>query len=297
MKTLALPAPAIAGLQDNWVFTPSPVRWWVRFKHSPLFHARPAPAHAIVRLPTSRQRWVALFLYAPDATLDEAQVYTLERLRDLDLPILCVVSSRQPSRIPDNLPAYCDALIWKGLEGYDFSAYALALHVLAQHSPDANVLLMNDSTFGPFSDFRGLLDAPPWALTGFTASSLGENHLQSYALVFRQWNQQSLQGVRNVLKPDRCFNDFDPVVTNQEQRLAACAARHGTVGALWFGDGSRVDDPMLRFPRELVKAGLPFLKKSLLGKNRMFNQVEACREILQSHGHPTPSEGLSYVPQ
>jgi hypothetical protein len=69
------------------------------------------------------------------------------------------------------------------------------------------------------------------------------------------------------------------------------------VGALWFGDGSRVDDPMLRFPRELVKAGLPFLKKSLLGKNRMFNQVEACREILQSHGHPTPSEGLSYVPQ
>jgi hypothetical protein len=289
MKTLAFPAPPVTGLQSNWTFSRSRVRWLVRLKHSPLIYARPAPAHDIIRPPIPRERWVALFLYAPAATLDDSQIYTLQRLRDLDLPILCILSSREPSHIPADLPAYCDALIWKGLEGYDFSAYTLAMRALAQYSPDANVLLMNDSAYGPFSDFRPLLNNPPWALTGFTASGLGENHLQSYAQIFRRWNLQGLEGARSVFNPDRCFNDFDPVVTNQEQRLAACASRFGTVGALWFGDGKSVDDPTLRMPRDLVAAGLPFLKKSLLGKNRIFNQEDVCREILEQHGHPQVS--------
>ena len=289
LKSIAFPVPIVSGLAENWEFQSSPAPMWLRLKNAPLFHRQKPPRHEIVKRPSAREHWVVLFIYAPTGRLDASQLFMLNRLKDLSLPLFVVATTPDPQVMPFEVLDASDALIWKGQPGYDFSAYALALRQLASDSPRSNVVVMNDSVCGPFSDFRPLLHSPPWDLTGFTASGLVENHLQSYALIFRSWDEAGFSALRGVLNPDRCFNAFDAVVVNQEMRLATLAASRGSVGALWYGDGRKIDDPTLRLPRELMDAGLPFLKKSLLGKNRMFNQESTCLAILEREGHPLPA--------
>jgi hypothetical protein len=292
MSPLCFPVPPVDGLETNWKFTASPPfawrSWRERLRHPAFLHVRPAPRFRVLVPPTPRSGWIALFIYSPAGLLDAAQRFTLQRLQDLGLDVLVVVATNDEARVPEELQGYCSALVWKALEGYDFSAYTIALRLLAAHSPGANVLLMNDSVFGPFSDFRPLLHNPPWALTGFTASGRNGNHLQSYALIFRNLTTDNLRGLSGILDPQRSFDHFDAVVAHQELRLAVHAARDRTVGALWYGDGVRIEDPTLRRPAELVQAGMPFMKKSLLGKYPMFNQAQACLATLGQHRHPLP---------
>jgi len=137
------------------------------------------------------------------------------------LPILVVCSCADGRRMLADLPGPCDALLWKAMPGYDFSACTLALrHLrhLSHPSPGADVIVMNDSVFGPFTPLRPVLEISRWDLTGFTASNELTNHVQSYAFCLR--------GVTLA-------------------RMARVAARAMMVGALWVSDATRVLNPTL----------------------------------------------------
>jgi lipopolysaccharide biosynthesis protein len=285
----------ISGLSANWDFQPSRVLRWERRQVVELFlqNAHKRPAWKEVKALKPKHRWVAYFMYAPDGVLSPTHIFTLSRLRDLGLPLLVVCASPHPNRLPSKLAGFCDALFWKDLPGYDFSAYTLALRQISQRSPNADVFVLNDSVFGPFSDFRTCIEKSPWDLTGFTASSQLTNHIQSYAFSLRNVDRWRMAALTPVFFPFASISSPQAVIRVQELRMARVAARSMKVGAFWFADTKDAVDPVIARPLELIDTGFPFLKRSLLSKLKGYVDQDLMLSRLQQLGHPIDIQSIS----
>lgn len=277
----------IPGLEKDWSFVPSP-RLWLDCQRAVLarVHARPVPRHIVLRAPGPRDEWIVYFTFTPAGEMTADRAFTLSRLRDLGVPLLIVCASEGPEKIHPSLAKAADALIWKDLSGYDFSGYTIALDLLATRSPGARVCVLNDSVYGPFSDLRPMLRSEAWDFSGFTASSMLENHIQSYAFVIRDLTPPFMQRMRKVFPARFAYNQAGHVIFCQELPMARLAHRDARVGALWYGRAGEVPDPTLNRAFELVDAGFPFLKKSLLTKQAHFADRSAVLGKLEQLGHP-----------
>ncbi len=146
---------------------------------------RAFPDHAEVRpITTRRDRWIASFVSLPEGRkLDAAHRYTLARLAESDAGLLIVCAAPSQADIPTELRDAADAMFWKALNGFDFSAYAIALHAVAKANPGADMLVLNDSTYGPFDLIRPVpirsiaVSAPSPALGRIGQGRIGVRHL------------------------------------------------------------------------------------------------------------------------
>lgn len=200
-------------------------------------------------------------------------------------------------------------MYWKGLTGFDFSAYALTLHNLVRLSPGCDLFLQNDSVLGPFGDIDRLIANMRWRLSGFLASSAVENHLQSYALFFRNLQPDFVVDLRSALCVSRSLDHWYDVVLRQETRLARIANRRYTVGSLWFdpsanraevsldktltrkltksGSGAnQTFDPSLVHAVTLLEQGFPFVKRSLFTRNQSLVDQVRLAKVLGDLGFP-----------
>ncbi len=202
--------------------------------------------------------------------------------------LICACPAGYP--VLDELRTRCDALYWKAFLSYDFSADALGLSELARLSPGADVLIMNDSVFGPFAPLKPFIDAAPWRVTGFTANATSmteENHFQSYVFIVKNLQMAVLEAAGTSISTAWAYDKIVSVILLQESRLARMLARHFDVGAYWCGIRRDKADLCLFLPRELIEAGFPFLKRSLLGKfATRFQNPEEMKALLESLGHP-----------
>jgi len=248
---------------------------------------RRAPRSRALKPVTKQKRWVAYFIFAPDGALQPYHDYTLLKLSEQDAKILIVMACRSRKDIPPDLQKRCDALYWKGLGGYDFSAYTIALNAIAGKSPRADVLVMNDSIYGPFCDLTPFFTQAPWDLTGFTASNCAKiRHIQSYAFILKNVTPERMRDLKWAF-PSKCaFNSAEGAVTCQELWLARVASRSMSVGSFWFGEEAVVQDPSLTRGVALLRAGFPFLKRSLHGKHDYLHLASAAIEQLKRLGHP-----------
>lgn len=199
--------------------------------------------------------------------------------------LVCACPASHP--VLDELESQCQALYWKEVKGWDFCAYSLGLTALAQHSSGSDVLVMNDSVYGPFVPLLPFLERAPWRLTGFTGNNQGENHIQSYAFIVRQLDVGLMQHMVNILDTRHRYRRQRAVVICQESLLASRAAEQYSVGAYWFTTSAEASDLCLGWPKQLLASGFPFMKRSLLGKfTDVFAPAEDMRGLLQSLGHP-----------
>lgn len=202
--------------------------------------------------------------------------------------VICSCPASHP--VLEELRTRSEALYWKDMPGYDFSAYALGMNELARLSPGADVLFMNDSIFGPFAPLEPLIQAAPWRVTGFTANATQiteESHFQSYAFIVKNLQTDLLEAAAPSISMNWAYDDIGPVILLQETRLTRMLARHFDVGAYWCSIQNDRADLCLFFPKELIEAGFPFLKRSLLGKFAThFQRPEEMRNLLTSLGHP-----------
>lgn len=276
------------GAHTYWTYVPSPPRWDIVLRR---WSARPtrqsAPAWKPLAPPATTGRWLMYFMYLPEGRLSPQHRFTLERLaaEDARLMIVCACPPNHP--VLTDLKNQCDALYWKSVEGFDFSAYAIGLTELARHAPGSDVLVLNDSMLGPFSPLTPFIERAPWRLSGLSASALEENHLQSFALIVRQLNAEFLQAVAPVISTEWCYDTSGPVILLQETRLARVASRHISVGAFWYTDGSRYQDLCLNCPEQMLDAGFPLLKRSLFGKfANGFQDPASMQALLRRLDHP-----------
>ena len=294
-RLLGLPAlPAmrvdLAVLERDWVFQPSranPLALTRRFRATS--RCGEAPDSRILKPLYPRSRWIAYFIYLPTGGLTAAHRYTLERLRgarDAGLLVVCATAASIPP--PAELHGIADALYWKDLGGFDFSAYALAIAETARLSPGADLLVQNDSVFGPFCPVDDLWPRMKWDLTGFTASGAVENHIQSYAFCLKSVDASKVEALRAIFPPGRAYQDYEAVLLRQETRMASVAALSMSVGALWYAPPDDCADASLFAALPLVDAGFPFLKRGLLTKHAGIYPRDAVIEVLRKLGHPTP---------
>jgi lipopolysaccharide biosynthesis protein len=291
LRSIHASTDTIAGMTRRWDFVPTPVqRWRIRQAvETVLRNSQPRPAwKAIVPL-NAQPAWTVYFLFSPDGVFTPTHRFALERLRDAGHRLMIVCAAPSAAAIPAEVAAFADALYWKALSGYDFSAYSAALREISHKSPHADVLVINDSVYGPFTDVRSVLAHAPWELTGFTATSQVENHIQSYAFVLKDVTPARMRSLATVMFPWRALSHPHDVIQVQETRFARVAARSLRVGAYWFAEKEQVLDPTLFRPIELIAAGFPFLKRSLTGKHQTLQDVEQIRELLFSLGHPVPA--------
>ncbi|MCH4891865.1 hypothetical protein GO308_01915 [Sphingomonas sp. SFZ2018-12] len=300
----------MASMIRNWDFVPSAPSLLVRLSRLKrrLAGRRAFPQwHAVVPVRPA-DRWNCLFLFAPDGTLSATQRHTLALVRGLSGRLMVVVATPDPGQIPDGLVETCDALYWKALGGFDFSAYSIALHAVANGAPGAHLYLQNDSVLGPLGDVDALIATTSWRLTGFLASANAENHVQSYALFFRQVTPDLIAALRPVIDMTHAYDRWQDVVTLQETRLARVASRALAVGALWYDPDSRsdvpglatglwrkitgtpvisgpVNDPSLTSATALVDMGFPFLKQSLLGRNAHLQDRARVAAVAARYGY------------
>lgn len=236
---------------------------------------------------TPHDTWFVYFIFAPDGNLTASHRFALSRLRDMACGVLVVCATAKPENVPGELQGFADALYWKALSGYDFSAYTLALWALSEASPHSDVCVLNDSVFGPFYDLRRFVHKAPWEFAGFTALDATENHIQSYAFIVRNLHPERMAGMRTVFHPRVVLNRATDVILCQETRFARVASRSMSTGAYWYTQEAVCLDPTLAKPFELIDLGFPFLKKSLLGRMSGFQPREAVLESLRRVGHPS----------
>jgi lipopolysaccharide biosynthesis protein len=256
--------------------------------HGLLTGLRLAPPRAELRPAYDASRWTCYFIYLPDGRLSAAHQFTLDRLRFLDRRLLVVCAAPSPACVPGELHDLADALWWKGLSGFDFSAYALGLGALVRAAPGADVLVLNDSILGPFTDPDEVLRTAAWDITGFTAFSMIENHVQSYAFRIRRLTCDLLGALGGVMPMRLAFDSYREVVYCQETRFARVAAKSASVGALWYADLAVSGDPTLYAGLDLLSNGFPFLKRSLLTRNSEIYPRDIIADALHARGHPLP---------
>lgn len=278
----------VPGVRTCWTYVPSRPTLDILYRRLKVrFAGRESrPPSRVLKDPSPRNTWVVYFMYCPLGVADARHEFTLLRLREQGFPVLCVCATPRSDLIPEISFELSDALVWKGLGGYDFSAYRIGLETLCEKSSGSRVLVMNDSMLGPFFDLHKFIDSVPWDLAGFTASALHENHIQSYAFVFSRMDWSRLHELDSVFLSSAAYDNVEAVILCQENRLARVASRSMSVGAYWYSDGRSVDDPCLRRPIELLDAGFPFIKRSLLGKMSHFQDPTVIRQRLDVLLHP-----------
>lgn len=255
----------------QWTFSPSPVPRWRRGQvlEAVLRRSVRAPASRVIKAaPTNgNMKWALYFAYLPLGGLSKSHEFTLRRLREQSFSICVVAAVDDWSKVPASLHELADAIVWKGLAGYDFSAYKIGLDLLSRIAEGASVLVMNDSVAGPLVDLNPFMDALPWDLNGFSATGKIENHIQSYAFVLKGLSRRRVRALRTVLFPWFACAARDDVIACQETRLARVAAESMDVGSLWY---SATSDVTQAAPFELLDAGFPFLKHSLATERSAF---------------------------
>jgi hypothetical protein len=279
---------------EDWTFERSrtELRWRVKRVKASVQGICSAPPHVAIRPVTRRESWTVYFVYAPTGHVSESQRFTIRKLKESERALCVVCATPDPSSMPEELSHTADALYWKHMRGFDFSAYRIGLHAVARHSTGSDVLLLNDSVLGPFSDINALLARSPWAMTGFTASASRENHIQSYAFHLSDVTPLRLKQLQTVLPGSFAFNTYDAVITCQETRMARIASHSMSVGSLWYC-ADRRSLPLVR-ATELLDRGFPFIKRSLLNKSAHFQDLRIIHSRLESFGHPlTEANGIS----
>lgn len=276
-------------LEKDWTFRPSrPDLRTILRRRAMRDRLVPAPAVETITPVRPRARWALYFIYAPDGRLRPSHRFTLRRLRSDGNGLAVVFASPSPSDMPPELPGLADALYWKDLPGFDFSAYAIGLRALAEHSAGCDVLVMNDSVYGPFCAPDALWRRAAWDLTGFTASGNIQNHVQSYAFLLRNWNADKLGHLSDILRDGDAYDDYRSVVFCQETRFAGQAAQVMSVGAWWYAEHRHCSDPTIHAALALLREGFPFQKKSLFTKYAHLVDQDAALAALTVAGHPPP---------
>lgn len=246
------------------------------------------PEYRIIKPIVRAARWCVYFVYAPENKIFDSHIYTINKLKSLGSRLLIVYASATNENIPKDLLDSADALYWKALDGFDFSAYTIALHGICENSHGADVFLMNDSVYGPFNDVVEKLEASRWKLTGVTATADVENHLQTYAFHIKGLEKVDLSNLKTVMSQGFCFNHFGAVVLNQETRFSRVASKAMSVGALEYCSGR---DLSLASPAERETKELSFLKRSLVeGKYKHLYPQQGLEEILSNKQHVYPNK-------
>ena len=184
-------------------------------------------------------------------------------------------------------PALLDRLagcIVRDNVGFDFAAWGHAYSLGGGFPQCSRLLLANDSVIGPldedsFAALIGRLRASTADMVGLTENRTPQRHLQSYFLAFGPRAlasaafRRAFAGMRSLPTKELVIDAYETSLT---RRLERAGLRAEALFPPLYDEPRSGDDTTARW-RELVDAGFPFVKASLLRDPR---HAEAVRSVV-----------------
>jgi lipopolysaccharide biosynthesis protein len=229
---------------------------------------------------------VCLFVtHAARPVLKPHVLHHLTSLVGAGFAVVLVINTdldRSALSIPPALAGRLAACLVRENVGFDFAAWG-HVYVLGQGFPAATrLLLVNDSVIGPlddqsFAEMIGRLRSTAGDVVGLTENAVPHRHLQSYFLSFGPRALQS-DALRAAFLNMHSLPTKELVIDAYETALTRQLSLAGlSVSALFpplYNDPRSADDTLIRW-RELIDAGLPYVKASLLTSTKEGNAVRA----------------------
>lgn len=229
---------------------------------------------------------VCLFVtYAAQPALKPHVLHHLASLASAGFAVVLVINTdldRNSMSIPPTLVDRLAACMVRENVGFDFAAWGHAYALGNGFLNCSRLLLVNDSVIGPLSAeaFSALilrLRQSSADVIGLTENALPHRHLQSYFLCFGPRALRS-EVLHRALMGLYCLPTKSLVIDAYETALTRQFERHGLVTAALFPPLSRdsrsADDTLIRW-KELIAAGFPYVKASLLASPRHHAAVRA----------------------
>jgi lipopolysaccharide biosynthesis protein len=172
--------------------------------------------------------------------------------------------------------------------GYDFGSWAAGIDALrTRGARPERLVLLNSSMYGPLAPLDPMLDrlfATGADVMGATESREFRPHLQSWFLAFSQraWDSERFASYWRRIRP---ATDKWGTILAHEQRWATDLALPGTPPAVAVSArtlGTR-RNPLTFTWRQLVLAGVPFVKRSLFFDNYDQVDMDGWKDFLAEH--------------
>lgn len=245
--------------------------------------------------------------YSKENKIEEYMGYMLRAIREHVAALYVVCNYPQILDGAEYIESYTDGIFYRENNGYDAGAYKdmlcsmLGWDKVYQYD---ELVLLNDSFFGPFYDMKSFFDLMEnetcdfWGMTrnfsGKTKSGYHyKPHIQSYFLVFRSAVLHSAQ-FRNFWDDLAYPVTFEEAIINFEIKINERLNDNGFVSKaltdIWGITFEANMNPCTFAFLELIRdRGLPILKKkSIIIRNRRFAEVLKAIEFLQTNNlYPT----------
>jgi lipopolysaccharide biosynthesis protein len=216
--------------------------------------------------------------FDPDGMVDAHILHALHDYRERFRRVVFVTTAALSNRA-DVLPLV-DDLIERPNEGLDFYSWKVGLQKLGAPTDYFEVIFCNDSMYGPLYDLDQALLCPSVReadLWGMSFSWQIRPHIQSYFFAMRNrlFAEGAAQGFWNAVRP---LPSKDAVIETYELGLMETFRSRGYgVGAVYRPPDRDFRNPTLQIWRDLLIAGVPYLKVALL---RLHSNERDVREIM-----------------
>lgn len=211
----------------------------------------------------------------------------LQAFATAGIKVLLIVVTDREVEVPQSLVDLADGVMVRQNAGYDFAAWAHAIHLHPELYGAPTLYLANDSLIGPADQprFAAMLDrvrASDADLVGLTESHEYRWHVQTFfvALKPRLLSSWWLHGFFDQI---RILNDKDAVIRAYEVRFAGAVEQSGHKVEIMF-PSERAANPTLYDWRGLIERGFPFVKALLLRGHFDDVDLTGWRETLERAG-------------
>ena len=280
-------------LPDGAILANSPFR--MTYSSPP--PAPPAPAWGVdfrIVKPLAMKQGDEVALFVTHSRTGALKPHVLAHLQALHaegISVLLIAVVDRPVVVPDAIVEIAAGVMVRANAGYDFAAWAHAIHLYPEVYGAAILYLLNDSVTAPpagdaFARTIARTRASTADLVGLTESQEYRWHLQSYFLGLKQ-SLLGTHALQTFIGQIQLTGDKDAAIQNYEMRFAPEMEAHGhRVETLFPSRIAR--NPTLFAWRALIAEGFPYMK--LLPLRGAFPDVDTAgwRETLAEAGFDVP---------
>jgi rhamnosyltransferase len=225
-----------------------------------------------------------IILFAHYDRNSEVKPYVLRMLQslcDLSGDIVFVSTCQLPDCEVEKLRPFAMSVVLRENTGFDFAMWQHTFRMIDTSNYD-ELVLANSSVFGPIYPLAPIFERmanDPCDFWGMTDSFMIRWHLQSYFLVFKRKALCSV-ALRTFLDSVLPYRDKFQLIRSYEIGLATYLSENGLYPGTfapvssWLKSPSKAarmrrarQNPTLRYARELLELGMPFVKVALLRDN------------------------------
>lgn len=234
-----------------------------------------------------------------DNQIDEYVIYYLQALKRVVNSIIFVSDCDLPTIEIEKITSITTTVLANKHGEYDFGSYKRGInYILKNHLPFDEILLVNDSCYGPFYPLENIfkkMSTKKCDYWGLTKNSYGikkqnninvaawDPHIQSYFLLLKSQvinSKKFLEFINNIKIED---NKTD-IIINYEIGLTKLLTSCGFKSAIYIDKYSHTENCLAsKWKKLIIKYKFPFIKTSII-KNGLFvlGEVKDWREVINS---------------